>query len=61
MPVEKLQGEYSVQQAAIQGNRRRPVEVLQAAGLLETGIVQPEFGAAVGAAIDLVAEDDFQE
>ena len=50
-----------VQQPAVQGNRRRPVEVLQPAGLLETGATQPELDAALRAAIDLVAEDDLQE
>ena len=42
-------------------NDDEPVEVLQAAGLLETGVVQPEFNAAVRTAIDLVAEVDLQE
>ena len=42
-------------------NPGRPVEVLQAAGLLEAGALQPQFNAPVGAAIDLVAEDDLQE
>ena len=42
-------------------NDDEPVEVLQAAGLLETGVVQPEFNAAVSTAIDLVAEVDLQE
>ena len=33
-------------------------EVLQSAGLLETGAFQPQFDAAMGPAIYLVAEDD---
>ena len=59
--VEKLQGADGVQQTAIQGDRRRPVEVLQAAGLLKTGALEPEFDAPVGAAVDFVAENDLQE
>ena len=51
----------SIQQAAFQGDGGRPVEVLQAAGLPEAGALQPQFNAPVGAAIDLVAEDDLQE
>ena len=51
----------AIQQAAFQGDGGRPVEVLQAAGLLETGALKPQFNAPVGAVIDLVAEDDLQE
>ena len=36
-------------------------EVLQAAGLLESGGPDSQFHAPVGAAVDLVAEDDFQK
>ena len=61
MLVQKLQGKDGVQEPAVQGDRRRPVEVLQPAGLLETGAVQSHLDAAVGAAVDLVAEDDLQE
>ena len=59
--VEKLQGESGVQQATIQGNRRRPVEVLQPAGLLKTGTIEAHFDASMGATVDLVADDDLQE
>ena len=51
----------AIQQAAFQGDGGRPVEVLQAAGLLEAGALKPQFNAPVGAVIDLVAEDDLQE
>ena len=61
MLVQKLQGKDGIQQPAIQGDRRRPVEVLQAASLLETGATQPEFDAALSATVHLVAEDDLQE
>ena len=46
VPVQKLQGENGVQQTAVQADRRRPVEVLQAAGLLETGALQTQFAAS---------------
>ena len=59
--VEKLQGEDGVQKPAIQGNRRRPVEVIQSAGLLETGALEAQFDAAVGTTIDLITEDDLEE
>ena len=59
--VQELQGEDSVQEPAVQGDGGGPVEVLQAAGLLEAGALKPQFHAAVGAAIDLVTEDDLQE
>ena len=59
--VEKLQGECGVQEPTVQGDRRRPVEVLQPADFLETGVLEPEFNAAVSAAVYLVLEDDFQE
>ena len=36
-------------------------EVLQAAGLLEVGLVQAHLNATVSAAVDLVAEYDLQE
>ena len=39
--VQELQGEDGVQQAAVEGDGRRPVEVLQPAGLLEAGALQP--------------------
>ena len=61
VPGEELHGEDGVQEPSVQGDGRGPVEVLQAAGLLEASGAQPEFQAAVGAAIDLVAEDDLQE
>ena len=60
-PGQELQGEGSVQQAAVQGDRRRPVKVLQAADLLEAGLLQAHLDAAVSAAVDLVCEDDLQE
>ena len=56
--VQELQGEDGVQEPAVEGDVGRPVEVLQAAGLLEAGALKPQFNAPVGAAIDLVAEDD---
>ena len=56
--VQELQGEDGVQEPAVEGDGRRPAEVLQAAGLLEAGALQPQFNAPVGAAIDLVIEDD---
>ena len=59
--VQELQGEDGVQQPAVQGDGGGPVEVLQPAGLLEAGALQPQFHAPVGAAVDLVAEDDLQE
>ena len=61
VPVQELHGEDGVQEPSVQGNGRGPVEVLQAAGLLEAGGAPPQFQAAVGAAVDLVAEDDLQE
>ena len=61
MPGEELQGEDGVQKTAVQGNGGGPVEVFQAAGLLEAGSALPQFQAAVGAAVDLVAENDLQE
>ena len=61
VPGEEFHGEDGVQEPAVQGDGGGPVEVLQPAGLLEAGVVQPEFQAAVGAAVDLVAEDDFEE
>ena len=36
-------------------------EVLQAARLVEAGLLQTRLDAAVGAAVDLVREDDLQE
>ena len=59
--AQEFLGEDGVQEPAIQGDGRRPVEVLQSAGLLEASVPQPQFQAAVGAAVDLVGEDDFQE
>ena len=47
--------------AAVQGDGGGPVEVLKAAGLLETGALQAHLDAPVGPSVDLVAEDDFQE
>ena len=38
----------AIQQAAVQGDGGRPVEVLQAAGLLEAGALKPQFNAPVG-------------
>ena len=61
VPGQELQGEGDIQEPAVEGDGGGPVEVLQAAGLLEAGVVQSQFQAAVRAAIDLVAEDDFQE
>ena len=49
MLVQELQGEDGVQEPAVEGDGRRPVEVLQAAGLLEAGALQPHFNAPVGA------------
>ena len=48
---QELQGEDGVQEPAVEGDGRRPVEVLQAAGLLEAGALQPQFNAPVGAAM----------
>jgi hypothetical protein len=48
MPGEELEREDGVQEPSVQGNGGGPVEVLQAAGLLEAGIVQPQFDAPVG-------------
>ena len=61
MLVQELQGEDGVQEEAVEGDGGRPVEVLEAAGLLEAGAPQPQFGAPVSPAIDLVTEDDLQE
>ena len=60
-PGQELQGEGGVQQPSVQGDGRRPVEVLQPAGLLKAGLLQPRLNAPVSAAVDLVAENDFQE
>ena len=49
--VQELQGEDGVQEPAVEGDGRRPVEVLQAAGLLEAGALKPQFNAPVGAAM----------
>ena len=59
--VQELQREDGVQQAAVHGDGRGPVEVLQTAGLLEPGVVQSELYAPVLAAADLVGEDDLEE
>ena len=61
MLVQELQREDGVQQAAVDGDRRSPVEVLEAGDLLEASAVQPELDAPVVAAADLVSEDDLQE
>ncbi len=61
VPGEEFQGEDGVQKSPVQGDGGGPVEVLQAAGLLESGVAQAQFQAAVGAAVDLVGEYDFQE
>ena len=58
--VQELQGEDGVQEPAVECDGRRPVEVLQPAGLLEAGALQPQFGAPVSPAVDLVAEDDLR-
>jgi len=47
-PGQEFQGEGGVQQPAVQGDRRRPVEVLQAADLLESGLLQAHIDTAVG-------------
>ena len=39
--VQELQGEDGVQEPAVEGDGGRPVEVLQPAGLLEAGALQP--------------------
>ena len=59
--VQELQGEDGVQQSPVHGDGRRPVEVLQPANLLEAGTLQPRLDAPAGPAVDLAAEDDFQE
>ena len=61
MPGEEFQGEYGIQEPSVQGNGSGPVEVLQAAGLLESGVAQAQFQAAIGTPVDLVGEDDLQE
>ena len=54
VPGQKLQGECGVEEPAIQSDGRRSVEVLQAAGLLESGLLQAHLDAAAGPAVDLV-------
>ena len=61
LPAEEFQREDGVQKPAVQGNGGSPVEVLQPAGLLEAGVAHSQFHAPVGAAVDLVGEDDLQE
>ena len=48
--VQELQGEDGIRQPAVERDRRRPVEVLQAADLLEAGGLQAHLDAAVGPA-----------
>ena len=60
-PSQEFQGEGGVQQSAVQSNRRRPVEVLQAADLLEASLLQAHLDAPVSAAVHLVCEDNLQE
>ena len=50
-----------MQEPAIQGDGGGLVEVLQPADLLEAGGPDAQFQAAVGAAVDLVGEDDLQD
>ena len=59
--VQELQREDGVQQAAVHGDGRGPVEVLQSAGLLEASTVEPDLDTPVLTSADLVGEDDLQE
>ena len=61
VPGQELQGEDGIQQSPVQGNGGGPVEVLQAAGFLEAGVVEAQFDAPVLPPADLISEDDLQE
>ena len=52
VPGEEPQGEGGIQEPSVQGAGSGPVEVLQPAGLLEASGAQPQFQAAVGAALE---------
>ena len=62
VPVQELQGEDGVQQSrrcmVMDANQSKSS---RQAGLLKAGTLQPHLDAPVGPAVDLVAEDDFQE
>jgi len=59
--VEELQGEGGVEQAAVEAYGGGPVEVLEAAELLEAGLAQPKLEAPVVAAAHLVDEEELEE
>ena len=57
----ELQREDGVQQSAIQGEGRRPIEVLQPACFLQASGPDSQLQAPVGLEADLVEEDVYQE
>ena len=59
--VEEVQREGGVEQAAVEPDGGRPVEVLEAAELLEAGLAQAQLQPPVVAAAHLVDEQDLQE
>ena len=61
MVDQELKGEHQVEEPAVQGDFGRPVEVLKATGLLEAGRPQPEVGASIIPAADLVGQSVLQE
>ena len=59
--VEELEGEGVVEESSIECDGCGPVEVFEAAGLLEVGPLETELEPSVVSAVDLIGQYDLQE
>jgi hypothetical protein len=61
MAIKKVQREDGIQQPPVRSDRGGPVEILQAADLFETSLLQMDFHIPVIPPRDLVRQDYLQE